>query len=85
MLPLPWSPPNANRKHSNGLQSVRLGAEAIITRASSARRATTIYDGPGVHDDLISMTVLLMNVLMVVVVVVVLLLLLVMRQMTKMM
>ena len=66
MLPLPWFPADTNRKHSHGLQSVRLGGGAITHETARSGATTIYYDGAGVHDNLASMTmVMLMNVLMV--------------------
>ena len=66
MLPLPWFPPDTNWKHSHGLQSMRLGGGAITHETARSRATTIYYDGAGLHDNLASMTmVMLMNVLMV--------------------
>ena len=78
MLPLPWFPPDTNWKHSHGLQSVCLGGGAITHETARSRATTIYYDGAGVHDNLVSMVVMLINVLMV------LLLLLAMKQMLLM-
>ena len=54
-----WSPPDANRKHSDGLQSsVHLGDGAMTHETSRSRATTVYYDGAGVHDNLVSMMVI---------------------------